>query len=243
MPKKISRKRKYSRKKNINNKNKLVNSRKRTKNTRISSPQNDFNRICSRYKLSTKFPSTVTNEIKKFSSNIDSSEYNRRQDFRNQVTITIDGEDAKDFDDAVYLSSFEEGYKLFVHIADVSHYVREGTELDKEAFLRGNSVYLIDKAVNMLPPVLSEKLCSLQEGVDRLTLSLKITLDKNAEVKNYEFFESIINVKKRLTYNNVEKYLNGKKKVSEKHKENHIFKMLDEMYLVAEKLKHKRITN
>lgn len=125
-------------------------------------------------------------------------------DLRDRMTVTIDGEDAKDLDDAITLHKEENGgYELGVHIADVSHYVKEGSPLDKEALNRGTSVYLADRVIPMLPRKLSNGICSLNQGMDRLTLSCIIHYDAKGHIKDYRIGESVICVDRRMSYTDV----------------------------------------
>jgi len=134
-----------------------------------------------------------------------------RTDLRRINCFTIDPENAKDFDDAVSIEKTSEGYKLGVHIADVSHYVEEGSETDIEALKRGTSVYLVDTVAPMLPEVLSNDICSLKEGIDRYTFSVFIYLNEKGKVTDYEIFKAVINSKKRFTYEEAQEILEGKK--------------------------------
>ncbi len=152
------------------------------------------------------FPSAVMGEASYVSKG--EIEKGDRVDLRKRLLCTIDGDDSKDFDDAVSLEKNQKGnYILGVHIADVAHYVTEGSPLDKEAYKRGNSIYLLDRVVPMLPQSLSNGLCSLNPKEDRLTLSINMEIDKELKVIDYEIYESIINSKYRLTYNKVSDFI------------------------------------
>ena len=157
--------------------------------------------------LSGSFPDKVLKEVKDLPVNpadetIEEEIKNGRRDLRDLLTITMDGEEAKDLDDAISLEMTEDGnYRLFVHIADVSHYVRENSNLDKEAFLRGTSVYLVDRVIPMLPPKLSNGLCSLNPGVPRLALTAEMVVDKNGKTIEGDVYESVIQSDKRTSYN------------------------------------------
>ncbi len=155
-----------------------------------------------KYDLPTEYPSEVVEEVEKISERIPSEEIERRRDLRDQVCFTIDPEKARDFDDAVAIEKTPEGnYRLFVHIADVSYYVREGTSLDREAYRRGFTFYLPDRALHMLPEKLSANLCSLRPNEDRLAFTCEMVFDERGELLFYDIYESIIRSKARLTYN------------------------------------------
>lgn len=139
---------------------------------------------------------------------VDPGEAEGRLDLRDELLVTIDGDDTRDIDDAVSLSADDGKWRLGVHIADVSHYVKEGSILDQEAFARGTSVYFPDMVLPMLPPDLSNGICSLNEGVDRLAVSCLMTLNKRGAVTGYEIRPSLIRVRERLTYAQVQGYLN-----------------------------------
>lgn len=160
------------------------------------------------FNLPTSFPREVLTESEKISTSIPKEEYAERLDLRNEVTFTIDPEDAKDFDDAVSLETLPTGdYKLGVHIADVSYYVTDGSRIDQEAFNRGTSIYLADAVIPMLPEKLSNELCSLRPHEDRLTYSAFMIIDPKGVVKDYSIEKSVINSKRRFTYEEVQKIL------------------------------------
>jgi len=160
------------------------------------------------FNLPTEFPKEVLEETERIPATIPRGEYAKRLDLRDELCFTIDPEDAKDFDDAVSLEILPTGeYKLGVHIADVSHYVREGSALDAEAFRRGTSVYLADDVIPMLPEKLSTIVCSLRPYEDRLTYSAIMIVDERGNVKDYTIEKSVINSKRRFTYEEVQKIL------------------------------------
>lgn len=168
----------------------------------------DILTIIRKHNLPEEFPTEVEAFAAKIPEVIEEEEIKRRRDLRNINMVTIDGEDAKDLDDAVSVERLSNGnYKLGVHIADVSHYVREYNTLDKEAFKRGTSVYLIDRVIPMLPKKLSNGVCSLNPKVDRLALSCFMEIDYNGKVVDHEVFESVIKTKERMTYTDVTKIL------------------------------------
>lgn len=170
----------------------------------VSTPGTDILAVMKQYGLEESFPEQVEKEVSKIEDQIPESEIARRMDLRDRNIITIDGEDAKDLDDAISVEKLENGdFILGVHIADVSHYVKEGTSLDKEAFKRGTSVYLVDRVIPMLPKKLSNNLCSLNPDADKLALSVFMTINPTGKVVNYDIVNSIIRSKKRMTYNEV----------------------------------------
>ena len=164
--------------------------------------------IIKRHNLPTEFPAEVEQAAQKIPQEISQQEAEGREDLRHLPIVTIDSEDAKDLDDGVYVERLKNGrYMLGVHIADVSYYVRENTPLDQEARERGTSVYLVDRVLPMLPPRLSNGICSLNAGVDRLAMSIHMEIDHRGQVLNYEIFPSVIKVARRLSYNIVRKIL------------------------------------
>ncbi|MGE5545228.1 MAG: ribonuclease R [Bacillota bacterium] len=170
-------------------------------------PGVDIRCIVKKYGLSESFPKKVEKEAQLIPSVVLPEEIERRRDLREWAMVTIDGDDAKDLDDAVSITRLENGYRLGVHIADVSHYVREGTALDQEAYQRGTSVYLVDRVLPMLPVNLSNGICSLNAGEDRLAMSVIMDIDPEGDIIDYEIFKSVIRVNERMTYNNVNRIL------------------------------------
>ena len=168
----------------------------------------DILTIIKKYGLPEEFPPKVQAFAAGIDEEIPLKEYKRRKDLRDVRMVTIDGEDAKDLDDAVSIERLDNGrYRLGVHIADVSHYVREKNPLDKEALKRGTSVYLIDRVIPMLPKKLSNGICSLNPKVDRLTLSCIMVIDSSGKVLDHEIVESVIRTNERMTYTDVTKIL------------------------------------
>lgn len=195
------------------------------------------------YDLPYKFPKGVVKEAQKYGDKINFNDVKNRVDFRGENNIfTIDGEDAKDLDDAVSVRKLENGnYKLDVHIADVSNYVKEDSLLDKEALIRGTSIYMLNRVIPMLPRELSNGICSLNEGEDRYTLSISMEIDEKGKLISSEVFKGIINVTKRMSYKDVQSILdNSDNMIVEKYKK-YIpdFKLMEELAYV---LKEKRIT-
>lgn len=183
------------------------------------------------HNLPYQFPSDVLSETVKLPSTVTVSPDEQRYDLRDLFFVTIDGEDAKDFDDAVYCEPLKKGWRVLVAIADVAHYVTHQSALDKEAQLRGNSVYFPTRVIPMLPEKLSNDLCSLRPKCDRLTLVCEMELTADGEVKNYRFDNAVIHSKARLTYNQVAAILDGTdpgEATLNQHLENlhHIFKKL-----------------
>ena len=183
------------------------------------------------------FPEVVLQEANAFTDDF-SEEYGKRRDLRSLLTITIDGDDAKDLDDAISLEKISNGYRLYVHIADVSHYVQEGSALDHEAYQRGTSVYVVDRVVPMLPPVLSNGLCSLHPHVERLTLTCMMDFDNQGNQIAYEIFPSVIVSDERMTYRNVNAIMDGDYRLQKRYQ--HLMPMFAYMSLLAEKLQRKR---
>ena len=175
-----------------------------------------------------KFPNEVLQELDKIDEDF-SDELKNRKDLRHLDIITIDGSDAKDLDDAVYVEKTEDGYKLFVSIADVSYYVKENTELDTEALKRGNSIYLVDRVIPMLPRKLSNNLCSLNPNEDKLTFTVEMDLDKRGKVIKNDFYKSVIKSKYRMTYENVNTILEKNEESEEYRNLYDKYRKIDEM--------------
>ncbi len=194
------------------------------------------------YDLPYKFPKEVGKEAKKYGTSINSEDIKNRVDLRGKYDIfTIDGDDAKDLDDAVCVQKLDNGnYKLDVHIADVSYYVRENTLLDKEAYIRGTSIYMLDRVIPMLPRELSNGICSLNAGEDRFTLSVSMEINSKGNVISSDVYKGIINVTERMSYKNVQKILDNSDEEVTKRYEKYIddFKLMEELALI---LKNKRL--
>lgn len=163
--------------------------------------------VAKSYELPMEFPEKVVKQAERIKETLNEGDFYGREDLRDVVMVTIDGEDAKDLDDAVSLTKDEELYHLGVHIADVSNYVQYNSALDKEALKRGTSVYLADRVIPMLPKKLSNGICSLNAGEDRLALSCLMDIDKKGRVVSHRIVESVIHVKERMSYTNVKKIL------------------------------------
>ena len=173
----------------------------------VNDPGVDIMSIVRGYELPVDFSEKIMNQVERVSKEVSEADCQGRRDLRSLDMVTIDGEDAKDLDDAVSVSFDGEKYCLGVHIADVSNYVQENSALDREALKRGTSVYLADRVIPMLPHALSNGICSLNEGVDRLALSCLMTVDRQGEITDYEICESVINVNRRMSYNQVKAML------------------------------------
>ena len=203
----------------------------------------DMLSLIKQYELPYKFPDEVVTEAKAYGDKIDPSDLPRRRDLRNDIIFTIDGEDAKDLDDAIHVEKLENGnYKLDVHIADVSHYVREKTELDKEAYLRGTSIYMLGRVIPMLPRELSNGICSLNAGEDRYTLSCSMEITPKAKIVSSDIYKGVIRVTERMCYTDVQKILDRSDETVLKRYEKYI-SYFDLMAELANILKAKRKEN
>lgn len=190
------------------------------------------------YGIEPDFPEKVVEQAQAIDKKIELT--NLRTDLRQLTTITIDPINAKDFDDAISIEKLKNGnYRLWVHIADVSHYVNEGSELGKEAYKRGNSIYPVDRVVPMLPEELSNAICSLNPNVDRYAVSTTMEINSQGDVIDYQFFNSIINSNYRLNYEEVEEMIeNDNIELSQKYKD--VSEELDKMYELSKLLLSKR---
>lgn len=205
----------------------------------VNDPGVDIMCIIKGYGLPTEFPARVLNQAQRVSSPVSEADRQGRLDLRNAEMVTIDGEDAKDLDDAVSLTMDGEFYELGVHIADVSNYVQENSALDKEALKRGTSVYLVDRVIPMLPHTLSNGICSLNAGEDRLALSCLMKIDKKGNVVDYKIAETVICVDQRLSYTDVKKILEDRDEaVIDRYQG--LVPMLEQMAHLAEILRKKR---
>ena len=200
----------------------------------------DMMSLIKEYDLPYEFPEPVLKEAKKIAQEVDEDDIKNRRDLREEEIFTIDGEDAKDLDDAVNVKKLDNGnYILGVHIADVSHYVKEGSFLDKEAIIRGTSVYMLDRVIPMLPVELSNGICSLNAGKDRFAISCIMEINAKGQVISSDIFKSVINVTERMSYTNVQKILDNSDKEVTKRYSKYIehFRLMEEL---AHILKNRR---
>ncbi|WP_044893001.1 ribonuclease R [Bacillus alveayuensis] len=204
-------------------------------------PGVDILSIIHKHGLPLQFPEDVIEHANSIPETISEEDLKGRRDLRDQMIVTIDGADAKDLDDAVTVTKLENGnYKLGVHIADVSHYVTEGSPIDREAYERGTSVYLVDRVIPMIPHRLSNGICSLNPKVDRLTLSCEMEVNEHGEVVSHEIFQSVIRTTERMTYSDVNKILVDKDEELRKKYEP-LVPMFELMAELAEILRNKRM--
>ena len=201
----------------------------------------DMLSLIKEHHLPSTFPEPVVEEAKKCGNKINEKDIIGRRDLRKETIFTIDGEDAKDLDDAVKVTKLENGnYKLDVHIADVSYYVKPNSLLDQEALLRGTSIYMLGRVIPMLPRELSNGICSLNAGEDRFTLSCSMEINKKGELISSDVYKAVINVTERMTYTNVQKILDNADEEVVKRYQAYIFefKLMEEL---AKILKNKRL--
>ncbi len=202
-----------------------------------SDPDLNMKIILDKYKIDTQFSDDVYGELNKINEEIESKELKGRVDLKEQLFFTIDGDDSKDLDDAISLIKEGNNYRLFVSIADVSHYIKEDTFLDKEAFSRATSVYFIDRVVPMIPKKISNGICSLHANVDRLTMTCEMLVDENLNIVETKIYNSVINSNYCLTYKEVNYMLEN----NDSSLYPDIYGVLKEMNKLAKKLNKKRI--
>ncbi|TDL98897.1 ribonuclease R [Macrococcus brunensis] len=189
-------------------------------------PGVDILSIIYQHRINIDFAPDAIKEAERVPDAISPQDIKGRRDLRDKLTITIDGADAKDLDDAISLERKGENYLLTVSIADVSHYVTEGSALDREAYERGTSVYLVDRVIPMIPHRLSNGICSLNPQVDRLTMSCEMEITPQGEIINHDIFQSVIYSDERMTYSDVNEILDGDKELREKYA--HIVPMIED---------------
>jgi len=208
----------------------------------VNDPGTDILSIVRAYNIPMEFPEGVMNQVAAVQNEVLPEEKEGRLDLRHLPTVTIDGEDAKDLDDAISVSKEGDMYKLGVHIADVSHYVTEFSPLDKEAVKRGTSVYLVDRVIPMLPHKLSNGICSLNAGEDRLALSCIMDVDAKGNIVGHKIAETIINVDRRMSYTSVNKIITHKdEEETEKYKDfAPMFFMMEELAGILREKRRKR---
>lgn len=207
----------------------------------INDPGVDILSIVKGFDLPNKFSEKVLNQAQRVAKDVSDQDREGRKDLRNVQMVTIDGEDAKDLDDAVSLTKENGQYHLGVHIADVTNYVQENSALDHEAVERGTSVYLVDRVIPMLPHALSNGICSLNMGQDRLALSCLMTLDEKGTVVSYEIAETVINVDQRMSYTDVNRVLEGDQEaICEYEQLVPMFRLMKELADLVREKRHKR---
>ena len=208
----------------------------------VNDPGVDIMSIVKGFELPTEFSEKVLAQAERMNREVSEADRDGRRDLRDIMMVTIDGEDAKDLDDAVNVYKEGDNYHLGVHIADVTNYVQENSALDREALKRGTSVYLVDRVIPMLPHALSNGICSLNQGVDRLALSCLMTINGKGEVTDYEIVESVINVNRRMSYTEVKKILEDEDKETITACEELVpmFQMMQELSAILREKRKKR---
>ena len=208
----------------------------------VNDPGTDILSIVKGYDLPMEFPEKVLNQAERVAKEVSEADRQGRLDLREQTMVTIDGEDAKDLDDAISLTKEGSSYILGVHIADVTNYVQEKSALDRDAYKRGTSVYLVDRVIPMLPHILSNGICSLNAGEDRLALSCIMTINEKGVVVDHTIAETVIRVDERMSYTSVKKILEDKDDTEiEKYRELvPMFEMMAELAGILREKRHKR---
>ncbi|MBS6520749.1 MAG: ribonuclease R [Clostridiales bacterium] len=208
----------------------------------VNDPGTDIMSIVKGYDLPIEFSEKVLNQAERVAKDVSTADMAGRMDIRDWQMVTIDGEDAKDLDDAISLTKEGENYRLGVHIADVTNYVQEKSALDREAYKRGTSVYLVDRVIPMLPHILSNGICSLNEGEDRLALSCIMTINDKGNVVDYKIAETVICVDRRMTYTSVKKILEEQDEEESKKYEEFVpmFQMMEKVAGILREKRKKR---
>lgn len=208
----------------------------------INDPGTDILSIVKANGIPMEFPEDVLKQVEDIPDEIDSKDMAGRMDIRDWQTVTMDGEDAKDLDDAITLKKEKDKYILGVHIADVSHYVKENSPLDKEALKRGTSVYLVDRVIPMIPHKLSNGICSLNQGCDRLALSCIMEIDNTGKVIGHKIAETVINVDRRMSYTSVKKIVvdEDADEIKEYEELVPMFKLMEELSSIIRKRRTQR---
>ena len=205
-------------------------------------PGTDILSIVRAYELPVYFRSDIMNQVERVSGEVSDADMAGRMDLRDWQTVTIDGEDAKDLDDAITLTREDGKYKLGVHIADVTNYVQERSALDVEALKRGTSVYLVDRVIPMLPHALSNGICSLNAGENRLALSCIMTIDEKGNVTDHMIAETVIRVDRRMSYTSVKKILEDHDEAERREYEELVpmFERMEELAAILRRRRMKR---
>ncbi len=204
-------------------------------------PGIDVMSVARSHGLPMEFSDKVLRQAQRTSQFVSEADQLGRKDLRSLPCVTIDGADAKDLDDAITIKKTEDGYELGVHIADVSNYVQAGSAMDREALRRGTSVYLVDRVIPMLPTELSNGICSLNQGQDRLALSCLMKMDDKGKILEHEIAETVIRVDRRMTYTSVQKILDGDLEECEIYKDFlKMFQTMAELSKLLRKRRHKR---
>ena len=208
----------------------------------VNDPGTDIMSIVRGFGLPTEFSEEVMRQVAAIPSEVETKDFAGRLDIRDWQMVTIDGEDAKDLDDAISIIKNGDKYKLGVHIADVTHYVTENSPLDKEALKRGTSVYLVDRVIPMLPHKLSNGICSLNAGVDRLALSCIMDIDSKGNVIGHKIVETVLRIDRRMSYTSVKKILvdNDEKEIEEYKELVPMFKLMEELSTILRERRMKR---
>ena len=208
----------------------------------INDPGVDILSIVRAFDLPVEFPQKVLEQAQRVSKDVSAADMQGRLDLREEMMVTIDGEDAKDLDDAISIRKEGERYFLGVHIADVTNYVQENSALDREALRRGTSVYLVDRVIPMLPHTLSNGICSLNQGEDRLALSCMMTLDEKGNVVDHQIAETVVRIDQRMSYTSVKKILVDKdpQEIERYQKFVPMFQLMEELSRVIRKKRRSR---